>query len=90
MGVKGSDDVGWFIYSRSSVGKVWLLGRWKLEPGPPAKWRAWSDERNPPTFGSGEKVNGAVGLRALPENDEPAVSVKALDRDVVLCELECL
>jgi hypothetical protein len=41
-------------------------------------------------LGSGEKLNDAVGLIALPGKDGVAVSVKALDSDVVLCELECL
>jgi len=29
-------------------------------------------------------------VSALPEKEDAAVSVKALERDVVLCELECL
>jgi hypothetical protein len=91
LGVKGSVDCDWFMHSRSKVGNVWLRGRWKLElasvgpsclPGPFA--------RNSPTFASGEKVNGVVGLNALPGKDGGPASVKALDRDVVLCEFECL
>jgi hypothetical protein len=35
-------------------------------------------------------LNEAVGLIALPEKDGVAVSVKALDNEVVLCELVCL
>lgn len=71
------------MYSRSRVGNVWLLGRWKLElPG--GMCLLGSAERKPPAFGSGEKENG------LPEKDDPAVSVNALDRDVVLCEFVCL
>jgi hypothetical protein len=83
LGVRGSVFCCWFMYSRSKVGKVWLRGRWKLEPAPPGSCLLWS--RNAPTFESGEKVNGvADGLKALPEKDEPPPSVKALDRDVVL------
>lgn len=35
LGVRGSFEslLVWFMYSKSSVGNVWLLGRWK--PGPP-------------------------------------------------------
>jgi hypothetical protein len=43
-----------------------------------------------PELVSGEKVNGVVGLVGPPENGDGAVSVNALDKDVVLCELECL
>jgi hypothetical protein len=39
---------------------------------------------------SGEKLKEAVGLIALPEKDGVAASVKALDRDAVLCEFVCL
>jgi hypothetical protein len=39
---------------------------------------------------SGEKAKGVVGLVGPPENEEGAVSVKALDKDVVLWEFECL
>jgi hypothetical protein len=37
-----------------------------------------------PELLSGEKAKGVVGLVGPPENDEGAVSVKALDKDVVL------
>jgi hypothetical protein len=33
---------------------------------------------------SGEKAKGVVGLVGPPENEDGAVSVKALDKDVVL------
>ena len=72
-----------------SIGKVWLLGRcWKLFPcgGMRDCWEGIHE----PELVSGEKVNGVVGLVGPPENGDGAVSVKALDRDVVLCELECL
>lgn len=46
--------------------------------------------RNPPTLGSGEKLNEVAGLIALPEKDVVGVSVKVLGKAVVLCELECL
>ena len=67
LGVSASVFCDWFMYSRSSVGKVWLRGLWKFElPG--GMCLAWSAGRKPPAlFGSGEKVKGAVGLRALPE-----------------------
>lgn len=76
----------WFTKSRSSVGNVWLLGRWKLEPAPllllpplSCMLRVWSaGGRKVPTFGSGEKVNGAVGLRgaaALEEKEDDPASV---------------
>lgn len=85
FGVSGSLGCDWFMYSMSRVGNVWLLGRWKLLAGPPGSiCLLWSDVRNPPTFGSGEKLKEAVGLRALPENEDAAVSVNVLDRDVVL------
>lgn len=84
-GVRGSVEDCWFMYSRSRVGKVWLRGRWKFEPGPPRPW-----SRKEPRLESGEKVKGALGLMALPEKEEPPPSVKALDKEVVLWELECL
>src|SRR3569833_764873 len=89
LGVSASGACGGFMYSRSSVGSVWLRGLWKLElPG--GMCRLWSVGRNPPTLGSGEKVKGAVGLSALPEKDEAAKTVNALERDVVLWLLVCL
>ena len=88
FGVAGSAEWGWFMYSRSRVGKVWLRGRWKPAPcGGICPLR--SPARNAPTFGSGEKLKEAVGLIVLPEKDV-GVSVKALDREVVLWEFECL
>jgi len=39
---------------------------------------------------SGENAKGVVGLVGPPENEEGAVSVKALFKEVVLCEFECL
>jgi len=38
---------------------------------------------------SGEKAKGVAGLVGPPENDDGAVSVKPLLRDVVLWEFEC-
>jgi hypothetical protein len=74
--------------SLASMGNVWLLGRWKLLPvwGRRDCWEGIQDAE----LVSGEKVKGVVGLVGPPENGEGAVSVKALDREVVLCELECL
>lgn len=71
-----------------SMGNVWLLGRWKLFPGGGS--RDCCEGIQELELVSGEKVNGVVGLPGPPENDEGAVSVKALDKEVVLCELECL
>jgi len=71
-----------------SMGKVWLLGRWKLLPG--GGNRACCEGIHDPELLSGEKAKGVVGLVGPPENEEGAVSVKALDRDVVLWEFECL
>lgn len=70
-----------------SIGKVWLLGLWKLLlcGGMRDCWEGI----HVPELVSGEKVNGVVGLVGPPENGEGAVSVNALDKDVVLCELEC-
>ena len=65
-----------------SMGKVWLLGRWKLLPG--GGNRDCCEGIHDPELLSGEKVKGVVGLVGPPENEEGAVSVKALDRDVVL------
>lgn len=39
---------------------------------------------------SGEKEKDVVGLVGPAENDPGVVSIKALDKEVVLCELECL
>jgi hypothetical protein len=39
---------------------------------------------NAPQLLSGEKAKGVVGLAGPPENDEGAVSVNALDSEVVL------
>jgi hypothetical protein len=71
-----------------SMGKVWLLGRWKLLPG--GGNRACCEGNHDPELLSGEKAKGVVGLVGPPENEEGAVSVKALDKDVVLWEFECL
>lgn len=71
-----------------SIGNVWLLGRWKLFPC--GGMRDCWDGIQVPELVSGEKVKGVVGLVGPPEKGDGAVSVKALDNDVVLCELECL
>jgi hypothetical protein len=39
---------------------------------------------------SGENVKGVVGLAGPAEKEDGAVSVKLLDNEVVLWELECL
>lgn len=84
FGVSGSLDCGWLIYSRCPrSGTVWLRGRWKLAfPG-------WFRSPNMPEFGSGEKLNCEVGLKAPAEYVELGGSVTALERDVVLCECGC-
>jgi hypothetical protein len=71
------------------MGNVWLLGRWKLLlPGGGS--RCCCEGIQDPVFVSGEKVKGVVGLVGPAENDDGAVSVKALDKEVVLWEFECL
>jgi hypothetical protein len=64
-----------------SIGNVWLRGRWKLLPGGGS--RDCCEGIQEPEL-SGEKVNGVVGLVGPPENEEGAVSVNALDNEVVL------
>ncbi len=49
---------------------------------------AYCGAANGPCVVSGEKVKGVAGLEGPPEKDEFTVSVKALERDVVLWELE--
>jgi hypothetical protein len=89
FGVMGSVACGEMNeVSFPSMGKVWLLGRWKLLPC--GGMRDCWEGIQVPEFVSGENVNGVVGLVGPPENGDGAVSVKALDKDVVLCELECL
>lgn len=74
LGVGGSVACCW-ANSMSSVGNVWLLGRWKFGAS------------NIPLFGSGENVNCEMGLNAPPEKLEADGSVTAEFNDVVLCDL---
>jgi hypothetical protein len=89
FGVRGSEVCGEMnAGSFPSMGNVWLLGRWKLLPvgGSRDCWEGIHEAE----LVSGEKVKEVVGLVGPPENGEGAVSVKALDNDVVLCEFEWL
>lgn len=63
-----------------SIGKVWLRGRWNPFPG--GGNRDCCEGSHPEL--SGEKAKGPVGLVGPPENEDGLLSVKALDKDVVL------
>jgi hypothetical protein len=65
-----------------SIGKVWLRGRWKLFPGGGS--RGCCEGMQEPELLSGEKAKGVVGLVGPAANEEGAVPVKALDKEVVL------
>lgn len=90
LGVSASDDAGGDMYcsTPTSIGNVWLRGRWKLLlPGwPLACW--------PPMKGLGPHAESGVkkgeesevGLVGPAEKDEGAVSVNTLESDVLLCE----
>ena len=65
-----------------SIGNVWLLGLWKLLPGGGS--RECCEGIQEPEVPSGENAKGVVGLVGPAENEDGAVSVKALDREVVL------
>lgn len=91
FGVTASEDPGGDMYcsTPTSMGKVWLRGRWKLLlPGcPVAGCRLPMNELGPHAE-SGVK-NGderEVGLVGPAEKEEGAVSVKTLDNEVLLCE----
>jgi hypothetical protein len=87
LGVRESLCCEIYDGSMFRLGNVWLRGLWKLLPGGGSRECC---EGSQPELLSGENVKGVVGLAGPPEKDEGAVSVKALFRDVVLCELECL
>jgi hypothetical protein len=83
FGVKGSLDCEEINDgSIPNIGKVWLRGRWKLLPGGGS--RECCEGIHEPELLSGENAKGVVGLAGPAENEDGAVSVKALDRDVVL------
>lgn len=91
FGVSVSEEPGGDMYcsTPTSMGKVWLRGRWKLPfPGCPlAGWRFPMNGLGPHAE-SGVK-NGDesdVGLVGPAEKVDGAVSVKTLDREVLLCE----
>ncbi len=65
-----------------SIGKVWLLGLWKLFPG--RESRDCCEGIQEPVVPSGEKAKGVFGLVGPAENEDKALSVKALEREVVL------
>ena len=73
-------------WSRS--GKVWLRGRCALPPVVAGKiGRAVSGgTKGPGAVPESGVKKGEVGLNGPGENDEGAVSVNALFKDVVLCE----
>lgn len=91
FGVRASVEPGGDMYcsTPTSMGKVWLRGLWKLAlPGwPLAGWRF-------PTKGFGPHAESGVkkgdesevGLVGPAEKDEGALSVKTLDKEVLLCE----
>jgi hypothetical protein len=65
-----------------SIGNVWLLGLWKLFPGG-GRRECWEGIQEP-ELPSGENAKGVDGLVGPAENEEGAVSVKALFKEVVL------
>lgn len=91
FGVRASDDPGGDMYcsTPTSIGKVWLRGRWKLLlPGCPLAGCRLAMNGLGPHAESGVK-NGEdndVGLVGPAEKDDGAVSVKTLDNEVLLCE----
>lgn len=91
FGVSASDDPGGDMYcsTPTSIGNVWLRGRWKLLlPGCPLAGCRLPMKGLGPHAESGVK-NGdesEVGLVGPAENEDGAVSVKTLDKDVLLCE----
>lgn len=91
FGVSASDDPGGDMYcsTPTSIGKVWLRGRWKLPlPGCPLPgWRLAMNGFGPQAESGVKKGDESdVGLVGPAEKVDGAVSVKTLDKEVLLCE----
>lgn len=90
FGVSASDDPGGDMYcsTPTSIGKVWLLGLWKLPlPGCPVAGCLPMKELGPHAESGVKKGDESeVGLVGPAEKEDGAVSVKTLDNDVLLCE----
>lgn len=64
------------------MGNVWLRGRWKIFVGG-GRRECWDGMKGAHVV-SGENAKGVAGLVGPPENDEGAVSVNPLLKEVVL------
>lgn len=83
----GAAASGGYDGSMLSMGNVWLLGRCCEAVWGGGGRREYCGVAKGPWVVSGEKAKGVEGLVVPPEK-EGTVSVKVLDRDAVLWELE--
>lgn len=90
FGVSASEEPGGDMYcsTPTSIGNVWLRGRWKLLlPGcPVAACRPMKGLGPHAESGVKKGEESEVGLVGPAEKEDGAVSVNTLDNDVLLCE----
>lgn len=91
FGVRASEEPGGDIYcsTPTSIGKVWLRGLWEFAlPGcPVASCRLPMNGLGPHAESGVKKGDESeFGLVGPAENDDGAVSVNTLDKELLLCE----